>query len=598
MPTSPASWKTWVSSADAAAKRWMFALLPLLAFFYYGAYFRSGLALTGEGGTNAVLAQRLMEGYIPLHDTFLGYNLLWFYPLMGIFEWTGPSYLAMRAFFFFVCTLSAILGAIVVSRVSRSGLLALAAGIILVLIPGMMFRNYMGFMGVLNQLALVSAFALPLSNEKLRPLLIGLAGAALGLTYLIRIEVGLLLTPVFFGLLFLFPLWPGRFLARLPHALAGGALAVALWSLVHLPTAIDASNRGYADFFWGQYTNFPRYMWQLLNDASQNLGTKKTTGKTASPSASFLPVSTGQTSIAATWKPRPPLSDVVAGKRARDRYFAASLYLPAAVSALFLAAGLAALTTAYIKRDEPLRNDALCVLTLTACSLALFPQYFFFRPDTPHQTEFMIPFIPAVLSVMALALRRAASSKTPLAKTTAFLSVTIAVLTVWIHFGHAWPKESAGTIAARKQNFGASFQALNGVDVSVSPENAKLLEGLRDAVLSHSKPDDWVIAIPYSPTINLMTARRSYLWNLYMDDSNEHGNFQSYQIAQIIKHRPAVIVIDNRDVNKTEASRFRNWASEIYAFVREHYRLAGSFGNNEVFVLEGAPLPLPPQPSA
>jgi len=33
-------------------------------------------------------------------ETFLGYNVLWFFPVAGLFEITGPSYLVLRWYFF------------------------------------------------------------------------------------------------------------------------------------------------------------------------------------------------------------------------------------------------------------------------------------------------------------------------------------------------------------------------------------------------------------------------------------------------------------------------------------------------------------------
>ena len=87
------------SRINSLIAKWGWILILGFALCYYGLYYRTGLNLGGEGGTNGVLALRLMEGQRPIVDTFLGYNLMWFYPLVGLFYLTGPDYLAMKVFF-------------------------------------------------------------------------------------------------------------------------------------------------------------------------------------------------------------------------------------------------------------------------------------------------------------------------------------------------------------------------------------------------------------------------------------------------------------------------------------------------------------------
>lgn len=581
---------------------WFVPLLFAFAAAYYALYFHDGLNLGGEGGTTAVLAMRLMEGYRPIVDTFLGYNLLWFAPVMGLFEITGPNYLVMKGFFFFLCALSGVLGALTVWRLGHSALLALICGMILILIPGMLFRNYMGFLGVVNQLSLLSAFLLPVSRPAMRPLLIGVSGFVLGLTFLIRIEVGLLMTVMWLGLGVLFLCWRGEFFARLRQLSFGVPLAILLFVATHLPFALDAKSRGYETQFWGQYGGLKKYMLYLLDSQLQMFLPSE--GK--SPEGAALPrtgvprsrdldlrtvvnaedarkASDANSAPVEIWRPRPPVHQIWTGVGQRERYFASAVFFPVVFSAAV--AGVAGMVffLGYWRRSLEMRDDALKVLTLVGCSLALFPQYFFFRPDTPHITEFMIPFVVAMIGTFALLLRRCMEGGTTAGRGLLFLCCVVCVITVWVHFGHAWPKESAGTIAAKVWD-GERFEGLNGVHAQVPAERAAELRLLLEAVTQNSRPEDWVICIPYSPTINLMTDRRSYLWNLYMDDSNRHGDFQDWQVAQIEKFQPKVIVVDHRAINQTESSRFRNWAPRIYAHILQHYKLVTVADGNEVFV--------------
>ncbi|MFZ9933127.1 MAG: hypothetical protein ACO3G9_08015 [Chthoniobacterales bacterium] len=95
-----------------------------------------------------------------------------------------------------------------------------------------------------------------------------------------------------------------------------------------------------------------------------------------------------------------------------------------------------------------------------------------------------------------------------------------------------------------------------------------------------------MVVYPYAPTINFMTDRPSYEYNLYVDDSTADDRFQREARERIELHRPAVIVIDNRPINRTDRSRFKNWASDLMSYITSSYRPAGTFqvGRREIEV--------------
>jgi hypothetical protein len=576
-----------IRHADRAATWAGPPLLILLAFLYYGSYFLNGLNLGGEGGTTAVLAMRLIEGQRMTVDSFLGYNLLWFMPVVWLFGWTGPDYLAMKAFFFVLSGITALLGWVVVRRVSHSGLLALAVACTLVLIPGMIFRNYMGFLGVANQLALLSAFVLPARGPRTRMALIALSGMVLGLTFLVRVEVGLFMGVIWLGLLVLNPFWPGRPRAFV-ESLAGGALGACLLVVVHVPFAFDAHTRGYAPQFYSQYTDFIGLLrWEFQKQfarpapaaAADDGGAAVMQAGGGAPAEVVVP---------AGRRPKAPLADVISGRKARDRFFAAALYLPVALAPL-LAAGAGVAAVAALRRsDADLWRDALVVGVTVGCALTLFPQYFFFRPDTPHISEFMVPFLTALACALAVVVRRAARSPS-VPRVALACGVAAAVgLQAWVHYGHAWPKESAGTAAARKHG-PVEFRGQNNVRALLRPAHAEALQALHNAIVAHSDPADWVVCLPYSPTINFMTDRPSYLWDLYTDNTMAGPRFDEERIAELLKYQPAAVVIDHRAINNTEASRFPNWAPAFYAHLRANYDFAGEFLGNELFLSRRPP---------
>ena len=576
--------------------------MVLTAIVYYATYYRTGLNLGGEGGSNAVLAMRLMEGQRPIVDTFLGYNLLWFYPLVALFKVTGPDYVAMRIFFFAVSTLSAILGFFIVRGVTRQAWLATVVAVLLVLVPGMMFRNYMGLIGVLSMLVLLRGYVLPAPTPRRQILRMGVAGLGLSVCFLLRIEPSLLLTLVWLGLAVLYPLGSrAQFCERLRTALLGTLLGIVLLLATHGAVAWHAYQRGFGSAFLNQYTmfvglfryEFEREWAKIVPPAPATAVPSATPAAAASvaqapqPKQNAAPVAPQSEAAPDAARDsrlaRPALTEIWQADRPRERFFGLCLYYPVFWSAAFVATASAMLLGALRRGDDDAKRRALVVLTTTGCALALFPQYFFFRPDAPHFSEFMVPFLAAV-ACSAFVVWEASHLGRRFWKIAVWLLLIPSILLVPIYMKAIMPREEAGTFFWSGET--VEFEALNGVRVKISPEDAELLSGLRDAVLSHSEPGEYMVCYPYSPTINFMTDRPSCEWNLYIDDATGAGSFQDEAIARIDKFRPAVIVVDNRPINRTEQSRFKNWARRLMTHIDSTYQPVGTFwiGRREIEV--------------
>jgi hypothetical protein len=93
-----------------------------------------------------------------------------------------------------------------------------------------------------------------------------------------------------------------------------------------------------------------------------------------------------------------------------------------------------------------------------------------------------------------------------------------------------------------------------------------------------------VICYPYAPTVNFMTNRRSYLYNLYVDNATRPVTFDTEAIAAIEQKKPALILINDDPINATESSRFSVWAVTTLAYIKSHYRYLGTYVRNDVYV--------------
>jgi hypothetical protein len=580
--------------SEAFLYRWGALVVAAVAFIYYAQYYRSGLNLGGEGGTVAVVAMRLMDGWLPIKETFLGYNLMWFYPVVWLFEVFGPSYIALRVFFFAICTLTGVMAFFIVRRATGSGWYAVLAALLPVFIPGMLFRNYMAFLAMLNMLTFLQGFVFTQRKTWQQAAWMLASGLSLGLTYLVRVDLGIFFSVIVLGLVVLYPFARGGgFLRNAGFAALALALVAAGVLVTHTPFYLDAQKRGYAREFAGQYTGWAGLIRTLLAD---KLGFDP-----FAPPAGSQPVYTpsrvqliglylasrdaGKPTKAQdlgqdNYLQKKTVDAMAEAKTWSERLFPVVTYLPILVAVVVVLPSGLALLVGIFRRDIALREQAQVLLITMGAALTLFPQFFFFRPDTPHLSELMAPFFVSLACAAwcgALLMRRGLPGLV-LGSGIVLLCAANALL----YFLHAFPKESAGTIAAREKRK-SEMRAQNGVRVFLKKDEREQIQKLADLIQAHTKPGDYVACYPYQPTINFMTDRPAYEYNLYIDNAHNVSRFHEETMAKIAKFRPAAIVIDNRAVNQTEDSRFQNWAPATYEWVKANYKHAGTFRRQELY---------------
>lgn len=576
-------------------KRGLWALL-VFALVYYALYYNAHLTLTGEAGSNVLIAQRINDGWRPIKDMFIGYNLMWFYPLSWIFEFTGPHLLASRLYFMGLCIVTGVLGFTLVRKATGSGILAAFAGVLMILMPGAMYRNNVAFVATLASFALVYGYVITHRSRFIQMLWMGFAGAAMSLCFLIRIEPSLLATVVWAGLALLYPIGVrGGFFSRLGTTLAGTILGVCAFAVVHAPFVHHAYKNEFGPEFTGQYSQFVSLLrWELLREIEKiRPAPEPKKDKVRKTSPALEPVASASLAVASPETPQPQVAESSDGRRARPplldsiqkgriSFFPLSIYFPILASAvLTIAGGLIFLSGAAFGSTAH-RQSGLAILATTGCALTLFPQFFFFRPDSVHLAEFMVPFYPALACGVAAAIGLVRQG-TWRASFGALILLVVGLQAI-VAFNSLFGREGSGSIRIARGKT-ALFEAPGGIRFRVNPEDLGEWESLRDTLTASTRDGDYLVTYPYVPLLNVMAQRPTYQFKLYVDNATESADFPEKTVAELREKWPAVVVVNNRAINKTDFSRFENWAAPVHGFLLENYVLAGTYLDDiKVFV--------------
>ncbi len=578
-------------------------IIVAAACAYYGSYWKYWFNPHDEGGVACLIAQRLMSGERPWVDVEPGYNIGWFYPLIALFKITGVNYLAARAWFFVLSTITALLGFGIVSRVSGSRLLGLGAGLLLVMLPGSQFKNYIQLAQAANTACLIYLVFVDPANRRKWLGSVMLGGVILGLTYLVRVELGFFFTTIWALLLLVFLLdqrLPA--LRRLSATLAGIAVLAGGVIVAQAPAYLDLRARGLETQYWAEYSGWFGFLRSSLSEqlqrGSKPATTPVPTPQIPNPEAAATPAASTTLHSAELAErntlPRKSVSGIWHGAW-RDRMLAFLTYAPFVGFGIFFVAGLIGFFRSVARREFTLTTRPFLWLLLVGASLTTFPQFFFFRPDRPHLSEFMTGHITAMAACIWLLWPRGDSrlceksvvprrqSHPLVLRLTAWAVALFAAGHLIVFTTFAMQHPSSGTIAARTGRK-AWFHGENGVHVREFKRQAASLQGVHDAVMKATTgPNDYVICFPYMPGYNVMTNRRTYLHNVYVDNATHSANWSAETIRDFEEKKPAVVIIDDRAINGTEGSRFSKWAPKVQDYLKKNYTLAGTFETVQVF---------------
>jgi hypothetical protein len=496
--------------------------------------------------------------------------VLWFYPISALFRVFGTHLLLMRAYFYAISTGSGLLAFFLLRRLDAPLWLAFAQGLLVISINGQYYKAYVPF------LVLSNLFAVTLFLTSQRKLLVSLgAGVLLGSTYLIRIDIGLSFSLIWFGVVFLHALLLDRRF-RLNLFIAGNLLLGV--GAMHLPFLYDAHHRHFLPQFLNQY---PKVASLILapfqrDSPDQTTSSQERPGLLASPSP---PVVANENPLGTIEKPRTlfhrsPFRDVFSKSSTVDKRLLAFLtYAPALlICALFL-------TGLYLGASKRLQVDRwLLFSAFLAGSLVVFPQFFVFRPDLLHLIGFMNGGLVALTCAGWLLW---SSQGNGWLSTTFFAAIGLIAL---CYLSLTVRNQEGGTLAIRK-NRETNFRGANGVDVFLNKAEFEEVNSLFLTTILNSTKKDYIVCYPYLPGVNFITGRPTFQNSHDLESASHLLDWEQIEIGKIRKFRPAVIIIDDRTVNGTEDSRFSHWAPELTKFIESRYRLVAITTNKKVFAL-------------
>lgn len=558
-------------------------LLIIVGLFYFGSYVPHGINFRDEGGTVALVCARLLAGERPWVDVSLGgYNLLWYLPVVWLYKVMGVSFIGLRAYSFALSLVASVAAFAIVFRASRKPWLAFLTALMTVLVPGMTFKNYMPFLALVNTAILLHFVLLErVADKKWWSILAG-GAAFLGLTFLIRIDLGTFFAVLWLGTTVLVCAREWKSAWRIP---AAWGVIIATVCVLHLPVYVDAIRRGYDKAFVGQYLG---WMNRLGGETKQFLGKPKSDPPTitsGAPTAPVTPVASHApvaTTLPADPSPEKAVRPKIAGNREvlqrpgwhsfqnakslDERWIVPLLYAPLFSLLPLISCGLWQMVRSFRDKETDSYQRGAAALVVMGGALTVFPQYFFFRPDAPHLSEFSPCFWAAVVAAVAL-LR--------LPKWPERIVVGLLVIHACLFLFRMLPDRWCGTAWIMKGRT-KSFQGENGVRILVGKREKQGLDELLATIQKHSQPGEFVVAYPYHPAVNLLANRPTYERDVYVDNVTAGSGWSGKAIQRIKERRPALIVLSDWDVNGTDESRFSVWAAEAREWIAANYQPLGT----------------------
>ena len=566
-------------SAYQTQKNFFFPLLlGTIAAVYYGQYYNCGFNIADEG-VHALRSMRLLHGEVPFLDMELNNGLLWYYPLVVLFGVFGVNFVLMKVYFFFLAALTSLLGYAVVSRLTGKRGMAFICATLLILVPGTIHKAYIPLI-IVGNMYFVTRIDFERTVLDIRQLAPAFGAAAL--SWLIRSDLGIYVTSVLLGVVLAHILTRGR--ASWADIMSNVRILCVmggLFFLIIFPFVVISLTQGFFESFASYMVLWPKLREQLF-PASQMSSMVDTSSLLVDlmrlhPDAG-RPLS------------RIPFSDI--WQSSGNRTAALLTYMPLFIIAITCIC----LTLLWLARTStgPFRstNQAIRLLSVLALAVGALPQFIVWRPDMGHLSQFM----PGMLVLEMVLIGSLLYSTGPPARESSLVCqsgwtlvpriIVGAVLVFHVTF-YTWyglTHHGTGSIAVAK---GCSrlFEAENGIRVYVDPQTWTELTNMKRLVETFAGPRDYVVCFPYSPGINVMTNRMTFMRHMGVSDAwLFRPGWQEETVHQIASKKPAIILISDWAINNREISKFSNWATIVTRFVSENYRDAGVVLGHRIYI--------------
>ena len=545
-PRAPRAWEPYLAAA----------LLLIAGVAYYGRYFDYGFKV-GDEGSLLVFSQRLLEGETPYTELSLGYGPFWYMPVVGLFAVTGVHLVAARVLFFAVAVLTALLGYGTVRRFRGDPFVAATAAGVLLAVPGILHKVFIP-LSIVGAMACVSWIHLDRRPPGWKP---GFVAALVAtVIWLARPDLGLGAGAVLAATL------AARVASTSPELREAGRRIVRLAApaglgalLPALPVFLDAALRGYLGALVDLLVIAP------ISQVAGIVLPVVLDGSSASGGAGSLLA-------------RTPLSAVFEGGPNRD--LAILTYLPLGLLAIVGVVATARTLWGWPSLRVALAREDAGILALAVLVASAFPQFFWFRPDAAHLSQFM----PGLVTLLAVCFARwclpergrERARAGPVARWAEFAgSIAFAALVfaqVGVYLSFALGQFGMGTIAETRGRT-ERFEGAHGIEIAVSPGENFMFRTVEKVTEAFTEPGDPVLCFPYCAGYIALAGRTTTVRELYADDSFliSRPERQQQMVAQMEREKPKLVILESWAINGTEISRFQNWARDVMGYLGSEY---------------------------
>lgn len=509
-------------------------LLTILSLLYFGCLYNYGYDWA-DIGSYAQICYEIDLGNSP--TSYPGYGIGWYLLGATLFHLVGVNYTALMVMIYGLIFISVGLLFLTVRALTGRLWLALAAALVMMLVPPFAASTVRSIGLALFSLPIVLLARAPVDRGWFA---LVVATLSVGLVAILRPDMAYLFFAILLSVVAV------RSWSADPTLRAGGrrfALSVAVILLVvaigSAPLVWIAMKHGLLSALAASYMRYYGVFYTLIT-ASANVSA-------SSQSSNFIMI--------------PALSALWHGDWS-SRVFAFLVYT---TTAGLVAFGLVA--ARQWRRPGADRSITIPHVAVLLVVSSQWPIFALFRADWTHFVTFMHAYLLFAAMVVAALIQAGRLSWLVKAPVIGVIGLQVALFVV-----QGVQAPGMGWLAQRSGR-DAVFDGPAGIHVKVSSGEKLEYQAITQLIQNNSKPDDSIICVPYCPGIAFMAERRMLFRQHYADNGVSESWINS-AIAETRQAQPPVIIVRDWAINGTDSSRFVNWAARYLDFVRQTYPVA------------------------